>query len=438
MRYLKNFFDGHGLVYNKNEFFNALTSPLYTYLSIITSFLTGNIQTASICLSAILMGSSLTIFTLLFSRFERIYFVLVGALMMVCFPYFYATYGMETPLFIFLIGLCIYLFETKKYHFLGMACALLLLTRGEGIFLMLAMAIEHFRQKRAFPKKSYFIIPVLILAGQYLVNKLYYGAFLPNSLFAKIQQGASGLWPGFLEVNYLFANYFDSNYLLLLGLVTLATCGVLMLGLRSLNVIVLCFLIPYGIFYYLLKIPNYHWYYAPFFAFCFFYAGPGVALLVRRCRRINNTFIRSSGLLTIWLVVILMLTWNFVSARSFAARNGLYMPYYSIGLWLNQNTPADSTVAAVEIGAIGFYSERYIIDILGLVTPHNAAFVGEKRFGEWLKHYSPDYILAHDPLTPQEVGVSATLAQRRYVEDTRFNFPGYQLYTPGRKPGVKP
>jgi hypothetical protein len=40
-----------------------------------------------------------------------------------------------------------------------------------------------------------------------------------------------------------------------------------------------------------------------------------------------------------------------------------------MGRWLEKNTPEDALVAACDIGAIGFYSHRRILDLGGLVTP---------------------------------------------------------------------
>jgi hypothetical protein len=40
-----------------------------------------------------------------------------------------------------------------------------------------------------------------------------------------------------------------------------------------------------------------------------------------------------------------------------------------IGKWLGENTPEEAVVATPDIGAIGFYSGREVLDLGGLVTP---------------------------------------------------------------------
>ena len=40
-----------------------------------------------------------------------------------------------------------------------------------------------------------------------------------------------------------------------------------------------------------------------------------------------------------------------------------------MGLWLQKNTPAGATVFLEPLGYVGFYSQRYMIVDVGLVSP---------------------------------------------------------------------
>ena len=86
--------------------------------------------------------------------------------------------------------------------------------------------------------------------------------------------------------------------------------------------------------------------------------------------------------------------------------------YKYIGEWIRNNTPSDNKIASVEIGNIGWYSDRYIIDILGLVNPLNAEFVGRNDFSKWFEYYKPDYILIHELDWPQENGIHGPCRER--------------------------
>lgn len=43
--------------------------------------------------------------------------------------------------------------------------------------------------------------------------------------------------------------------------------------------------------------------------------------------------------------------------------------YLGMGEWLSLNTPEDAVIAALDIGAIGYASERRVLDLMGLVSP---------------------------------------------------------------------
>jgi hypothetical protein len=66
-----------------------------------------------------------------------------------------------------------------------------------------------------------------------------------------------------------------------------------------------------------------------------------------------------------------------------------------IGLWLARNTPTWATVCTEPIGYIGYYSERRILDEVGLVSPQLIPLIraGDGWFGRILQTYRPDYVV---------------------------------------------
>ena len=101
--------------------------------------------------------------------------------------------------------------------------------------------------------------------------------------------------------------------------------------------------------------------------------------------------------------------------------------YVATGNWLKENTAPEASVALVEIGLVGWYSERYIIDILGLVNPYNADYVAQREFSSWLMHYQPDYLLRHEPVWPHETSIPPLEAAGFYEEVSNFPVPGLVL-----------
>jgi hypothetical protein len=66
-----------------------------------------------------------------------------------------------------------------------------------------------------------------------------------------------------------------------------------------------------------------------------------------------------------------------------------------IGLWLREHTPADARVAMEPIGYIGYYSQRRILDLVGLVSPEMVPLNrrGAGWFAEMQRRFHPDYIV---------------------------------------------
>jgi len=63
------------------------------------------------------------------------------------------------------------------------------------------------------------------------------------------------------------------------------------------------------------------------------------------------------------------------------------------GLWLRDNTPRAAVIGAHDIGAIGYFSQRYLVDTAGLITPEVIPFIrDEGRILAFLKQNEVDYV----------------------------------------------
>jgi hypothetical protein len=84
-------------------------------------------------------------------------------------------------------------------------------------------------------------------------------------------------------------------------------------------------------------------------------------------------------------------------AREFS--RGLRECYLGTGRWLRENSPPQAIVAALDIGAVGFASERCILDLMGLVSPElldlgrRLGFEEMVASGAWLTVAVPDYLV---------------------------------------------
>jgi arabinofuranosyltransferase len=104
-RYFRNFLDGYGLVFNLGERVNALTSPLFSYLSIVVSSAVGSVALASVIISGTALFLALAVWWRVYANVLDPVSATVGVGVALLFPYLYVTFGMETCLFLLVLGL---------------------------------------------------------------------------------------------------------------------------------------------------------------------------------------------------------------------------------------------------------------------------------------------------------------------------------------------
>lgn len=110
-------------------------------------------------------------------------------------------------------------------------------------------------------------------------------------------------------------------------------------------------------------------------------------------------------------------------------------------LELARISPPAASVAAVEIGALAYFSDRRVVDLVGLVNPAILAARREGRVGEVLRLDPPDYLL--DNPNFHDSFLAFFLADEElygfYREVARFHRPEYpfELRLLAREPGRK-
>lgn len=435
-RYIRNAINGDGLVYNIGERFNGLTSPLFTYISVLWAWLLRDIPISQTILCGIFLMLS-TYFVIKIQSTESLskYFILATSLLMVSNRFFYLTFGMETMMFLFLCGAAIYLYIKEKYFLLGIVAAAVFLTRGESLFLIISIIIFHFIDRRKFPDWKIFILPAIMIAANYIFNYLYYGELLQHTLSAKIKQGGSGLWRTwpFFRVSYIITGpdwkiFGHFAWLMFFMLVGISMIGVIFNIRKTKSIqILFAFNILYTGFYSILQVPSYPWYYTIYYYSAFFYFGYGLKTIYEKVSSLN--FSRcgpAAAIITTAFGLIIIGSVYYFSIKQLPADQGR-TEYKQAALWIKANTAKSAKIACVEIGHIGWYSERYIIDILGLVNKYNADFIGQKQFSKWLTVYTPDYIFLHDPLWDHEQGMKSYIEKKIWIPARDFDQPGYML-----------
>jgi arabinofuranosyltransferase len=421
LRYIKNFQEGHGLVYNPGERFNGLTSPFFTFCMLLGSYFVQNLQWLSVISSLCFLIATAYLSAKLFARSRYGEFITI--VLIVSFKYFYTTIGMETTLFLFLIVLSLYLYKIDSDYFV-ITLALLVITRSEGIFLAAPICIDYVIRYKKIPKLSYLVSGLVLLALPFIFNKWYYGEFLAVTGSAKIGQGKSGFWGYgwiFLQVDSLFI-FFSNLRWLAYALLVLAGLGAILLRKNKIALISLVFVVLLLGFYGLLNIPNYHWYYAPFFLFALIFASFAVEWFTLKCWQAKGI----SAKIFVILTLLVLIGFYFKNTMPWES-GGKHISYMKIGEWLKANTPPNASVAMVEVGTVGWYADRRIIDILGLTNPYNADYIAKGDADSWPIRYQPDYILTHHPIWIHETVTKPLEESGAYAPVAGFNFPAYGL-----------
>ena len=62
--------------------------------------------------------------------------------------------------------------------------------------------------------------------------------------------------------------------------------------------------------------------------------------------------------------------------------------------WLSQNTPTNALIASHDIGAIGFFAERPLLDLAGLITPEVIDLLAnEPALAQYILDSPADYLV---------------------------------------------
>ena len=436
-RYAGNIEAGHGFVFNPGEDVLATPAPLFVLLLVfvhrVLPFIT--IPQAGSILSGLgLSAAAMMLYQLGRSDGRRLAGAL-AALLLVTDPFLLLTMGGETPIFIALVLAAIYTFERERYIPTGILLGLAFLNRTEALVpIALLMGLYLFRKKR---------LPVamgaaaLAAVSPWLVfATVKFGSPLTNSFGAKISQVTAGLprYP-FGLLNWVERVILGSNPLLLLA-VPAFVLGFLVLFRKSGKTwrLVAGWTVLQSLLYMLLPIPFYHWYAAQYGVLGAVLVASGTlegasalfSWLPKRTRLPGAARVIFAGLLLCLIGVVFV---HFRTSASYM-RSWPHGPanrlYAAAGAWFKENTPEDSTIAYLEIGAIGFYSDRHIIDTLSLVTP----VLGDRVAAmEWLwafEHFKPDYIIFNELFNPWLATIySVDWFNRGYSEVTRITVPDY-------------
>ncbi|MBK6506214.1 MAG: hypothetical protein IPG02_11215 [Ignavibacteria bacterium] len=474
-RYVKNFVDGHGLVFNIGEKVEGYTNLLWVL--ILSGFLSLNIgiEEASQILS-VLFGVVVLFATYKLSESIRIndsvevkkerktdknisegYFDLIAPILLVFTSsfIFWSVSGMETTMFISfcLLGLYFYVSEKDKNSFnykYPLFFLLATLTRPEGLYFFGLVIVHKFiysliKNKQTFLKdffsansiKTYLVYIVPVLA-YFAVRYSYYGFLFPNTYYAK-----TGFSSAYLNAGIDYFTNFLNSYMVYGVMLVLP---LFLLKRKEFRFeVTLFYLIIFAFLAYVISVGGdvlkQNRFFLPILPLIYILFAKFLTTMYLNVKMKSGQGIAFG---TISAIVAVLCFYYYSSQKEklvsdIASENGLVEKMKVTGTWFGNKQKElgrPLNLAATTIGAVSYFagSQVNVIDLLGLTDKeiaHNPKIIkeiSENEIGWKERNYNADYVMSRDP---DYVYFSTGVKPSAYAERALFTTAEFnQYYSP--------
>ena len=404
-RYAENVSAGAGFVYNPGEKVLGTTTPLYTLLlslliktGLDTNSLGKGINILADCLAGVLIFLLLMNYKFCFAFLASLFYLFFPRVMV------WSISGMETGLYLFLISLSFYFYRGKNFYLLPIFLALAFLTRFEGLILLVALSLDYLLKQKKLPLRMIGFTFLLTLPWLVFAT-FYFGSPIPNSIWAK-----KVLYQGVLQTPKEMILW---KFLILktkIGWLILASSifGIyrILRKAKELNFIIIWTLL-YVCFYFFAGTRIHIWYSVPFYLGYLILAAQGLVFLYENLswflEKVSKRKKQLLGLREIRFAILIFLIsislfvyWKQLKRTFRLARNEqivLGQIHKKMALWLKGNSDIGDTVSIGDIGYVGYFSQRYILDQAGLVSPQAIPFNRKQDRLGLVQRYKPRYFV---------------------------------------------
>jgi hypothetical protein len=419
------------------------TTPLFVLLLAVISPVWGNLPYLANLIGVMSLAAGGLLLWELAATWKAPWAGCAGLLLYPTFPLAVKTLGSETPLYIaFCLG-AIVVYVRRRYRVTSICTALAVLTRPDGLLLAMILtadfAMRYFREKGkilrfSLPARWKFVkssisddalsqsrsstsIPwyaIFLFLGfalpWFIFAWVYFGSPFPVTLAAKQQQGAMVVSQRFAQGFLTTIGWYKTwRYELEAGL---ALLGLVFITFRARRwLLFLAWPVLYFIAYSILGVSRYFWYYTPLVPGFLAASGVGLQAIAGSpvfSTRLNELISAMKGqrwmarlqpaqILSLVFLAVLCLG-QIGSVSRLRQPDTRYIIYRAAGEWLANYTTVDSTVGALEVGILGYYARRPMIDFAGLIQPVVAAQLtggsGYEYTALWaVDHFKPRYLV---------------------------------------------
>jgi hypothetical protein len=416
MQYARNIASGNGFSFNAGEPSYGITSPLWVIM-LSLAYLAGadGFWFAKILDLVFSILSVCTMFRLSMIIFKKdVYFALLTSSFLLLNVWFsrWSFTGMETSLSVFLVIAVFYFYYEQKYDLCFFFLGILWLVRPEGFVLFLVILFslpwrttELAPLSKRYPVLIRYLIIFFIIVLPFLVYaKISFGTFVPNTALGKatFTLSLSTIKAQIVEISKTLAPASILEILLSLFFLiylirrknnrqpsnpqTLKPLWLWPLALILIYIVTDSDIISR---YLLIVIP----------VFTVFAAK---AIELSQSRK----YILGTILFIILTIQSQFVFYYYVKPHVNQFTEGINDCMIPVGEWLKENTPPNSRILINDVGAVGYYSERHIIDAAALIN-HDLVLnreimqmpVEERgRVSNLLKYAGADYIVERDSI----------------------------------------
>jgi hypothetical protein len=402
-RYAANLQHGLGFVYNPGERVLSTTTPLFTLLLTLLGNLWPDLPHLANLIGAFSLAMGGLFLWDLAQTWQTPLVGWSGLLLYPTFPLLVSTLGSETLLYLaFCLGAFAF-YARQRYLLTAVCVSLAILTRPDGVLVAFILVVHYFLRIRRHVPWLALTLCLGLTIPWFAFAWAYFGSPLPATLAVKQHQGAMAISqsfaPGFLTILGWYPRW---PYLLEAGL---AGIGIAFMFWRARPwALFLAWTMLYFLAYSALGVSSYYWYYAPLVPGFIMLLGLGVSgiskiLTSSRTKPFYN-------IITVAFLLLIVLAQAYELGKLRLRPDNRLVIYEVVGEWLRAQTPPDASVGTLEVGIIGFYSQRRMIDFAGLIQPEVSNQLTTHTTYEdaalWaVEHYHPDYLVLQENNFPR-------------------------------------
>ncbi len=415
LRCAENLVDGHVYGFNPGERVSSSTSHLYVFLAALVRLVAGHSAYLPVMLVIntwfFIAGAFYISRVLLEEEKQQLLLWVFISLLPMGLLISYS--GMETSLLVFMVGVAIYLaHHSRNRSLLWLVLALLPWVRPDAVaYALLIVFWVSVRECR--PDWRGAAAALSGLAGLLIFNRIYFGAWLHQSINAKLLMRHSFSIKGMLQnLGTVFIGQTDGGIFSPIRTRFLSGYGVLFLFIILTAIVIFLWkhrndrkmlIIGLAVASMAILIPLayafggvlYQWYFWPSSLL-------GYAILLAVILKITHSskyFVKvTHGLLILALFLGALAQWAFSYSwgmKEYAYRGG-------IGVWLQQHAGRGDRVLLEPAGYIPYYSDLYTYDEVGLVSPQVVTYrqaYDLRWWPEFVMDYQPEWIIQRAHIT---------------------------------------